>query len=233
MSYPIFSLHVNLTAMFHLDEVLQLKDTENVKTLVRRHPITLLPGLSLSAALIVLPFFFLFPLFNLGIVGVILFLCSVIIGVIIAGRTVILWDADVLIVTTIRLVDVDQRGVFSRFVTEIPIATIQEVSWKRQGVVDTIFKIGTLSVQAMHAESKLDVHRVAHPAHLSELIGDLRNATTPKRTDLAPDLRERLRTLTKRLEELSPEALDRVEQFLKSEGKAEAVAGFLKHDITP
>lgn len=219
--------------MFHLDEVLQLKDNENVKTLVRRHPITLVPGLSLAACLIVLPFFFLFPLFNLGIVGVVLFLCSVVAGVIISGRTVILWDADVLIVTTLRLVDVDQRGVFSRFVTEIPMTAIQEVSWKRQGVADTLFKIGTLTVQSAQTESKLEVRRVAHPAHLSELIGDLRNATSPKRTDLAPDLRERLRVLTKRLEELSPEALDRVEQFIKSEGKTEAVAGFLKHDIAP
>lgn len=90
--------------MFRLEDVLQLKDTEDVKLVVRRHPVSLVPGLGSALLLIVIPFFFLFPLFAWGIPGVGAFMASVVIGIVVAIRTVLVWNADVLIITTLRLV---------------------------------------------------------------------------------------------------------------------------------
>jgi hypothetical protein len=127
------------------------------------------------------------------------------------------------------LVDVDQKGLFARFVKEAPLATIQDVAWNRKGFVDTLFKVGTLDV-SVTGSTNITVSRVAHPERIHELINDLRHATSPKRTDLAPDRRERMKKLMTNLEGLSEEALDRLERATKTEGRSEAVTSFLETD---
>jgi hypothetical protein len=217
--------------MFHLEDVLQLKDTEDVRLIIRRHPVTLLGGLGLAFLGIVLPFFFLFPLFSWGVAGISLFGVLIIAGILTAMRTILLWDSDVLVVTTERLVDVDQKGIFSRFVKEAPLSAIQDVAWHRKGIVDTVFHVGTLDV-TVTGSANMMISRVAHPERIHELVNDLRHATKPKRTDLPQDRRERLRKLSALLEPLSDEALDRVERAIRGEGKEEAVSEFLAKDET-
>lgn len=216
--------------MFHLEDVLQLKDEEDVKLIVRRHAVTLLGGLGIAFVCIVLPFFFLFPLFAWGIAGITLFGTLLIAGIVIAVRTMLLWDADVLVVTTLRLVDVDQKGLFSRFVKETPLSGIQDVAWHRKGFVDTVFRVGTLDVSIQSADP-MRITRVAHPETVHELINDLRHATTPKRVDLSPERRERLKKISGLLETLPDATLDRVEAMIRSEDRAESVAGFLQKDV--
>lgn len=220
-------LSANIFAMFQLEDVLQLKDAEDVKLVVRRHPVTLAPGLLLAALLIVVPFFFLFRLFGFGIIGVVIFGLSILVGAAIAVKTILLWNADVFIITTLRVVDVDQRGLFARFVTEAPLATIQDVSWNRHGIVDTLWKIGSLKVQTVGTSADILVRRVAHPERIHELLNDLRHTTVPARVDLPPDQRERLRKLMTLLEVLPPASIDRIEQAIKDEGKKDAVSSFL------
>ncbi len=212
--------------MLKLEDVLQLKDAEDVKLISRRHAITLFPGLFGAFLLIVIPFFLLFPLFAWGIPGVIAFLASVIIGVVVAIRTFIIWDADVLIVTTTRIVDVDQKGVFSRIVSEAPVASIQDVSWRRHGIAETVFGMGTLRVAAERVT--IEARRIPKPELVGEAINDLRHATTPKRTDLAPERQEALRRITKLLEGFSVEELGRIESILKARAKSDATESFLK-----
>lgn len=221
-----------LHGMFHLEDVVQLKDAEDVRLVVRRHAVTMASGLLGSLALIVIPFFLLFPLFSFGIIGIILFALAVGSGIVIALRTLILWDADVFVVTTFRLVDVDQRGVFSRFVTEALLTAVQEVSWKRRGFIDTLFRVGTLTIQAQGISAPMVVSRVGRPEKIHELVNDLRHATTPKRVDLSPERRERLRKLTDLLEPLSDASLDRVEQTIREEGRDQATSAFLQADET-
>ncbi len=79
--------------MFHIEDVLQLKDDEQVKAIVRRHVVMLVPRLFLALLLIVIPFFLLFPLFSWGLPGAIGFFVVILIGVVIAIRTLLLWDA--------------------------------------------------------------------------------------------------------------------------------------------
>ncbi len=217
--------------MFHIEDVLQMKDGEDIKQLIRRHPLTLVTRLTLSFLLIVVPFFFLFPLFSLGLVGMILFFMIVLGGVVFAFRTFIMWDSDVLILTTLRVVEVDQRGVFSRFVTEVALPSIQDVTWSRHGVWATLFRMGNVEIQTGGATPRILVTNVSKPDMIHELINDLRHATVPKRTHLSPERQERLRKLTKLMEELSDEALDRLESGIKKEGQDIAVGNFLKKQL--
>ena len=70
--------------MIRLEEVIQLKEGEEVKALMRRHVVTLLPQLVAASVLIVAPFFFLFPLFTSGPAGIVLFGVLVLVGVLVA-----------------------------------------------------------------------------------------------------------------------------------------------------
>lgn len=218
--------------MFHLEDVIQLKEGENVVRLIRRHILTLGPSLGLAVLLIVLPFFLLFPLFGLGVVGVIIFAVAVLIGAIVAGRAFLLWDADVLILTTHRLVDVDQKGLFSRNVTEAQLSSIQDVSWSKKGVWQTLLGMGSIMIQTAGASNNIEAIAVSHPQQLAEFLNDLRHQTTPKKAPIDPEKYEKLKVIQNMLQGFSLEELERIETILKARERQAASDAFLEDSGT-
>lgn len=216
--------------MFKLEDVLQMKDGEDVKEIIRRHWLTLVPGLSVAFILIVIPFFLMFPLFAWGVMGASLFVVAVVIGIVVAIRTFLLWDADVLVVTTLRLVDVDQRGIFTRIVSEAPLSSIQDVSWSRKGMLETFFHIGSVRVQTAGAQTSIEARRIANPERVNDAINDLRNKTAPKRVDLDPQRLEKLKKISGLLEGFSVEELTRIESILKARERSAVADAFLEQD---
>ncbi|MBU1032925.1 MAG: PH domain-containing protein [Patescibacteria group bacterium] len=188
--------------MFHIEDVLQLKDIEETRSLVRHHPLTLFPSLGLATLLIVVPFFFIFPLFSWGVPGMLVFLAAVIVGVVMALRIFLLWNSNVLIVTSLRLVEVDQRGVFSRFVTEIPLSLVRDISYVKKGFKERVFHMGTITIKHGEEPLILEVTRVAHPERIMMLINDLRAPEGTKPEHEMTDVR--LRTA----DEQNPDEID-------------------------
>lgn len=216
--------------MFHLEDVLQLKDDEQVKAIIRRHVATLVPTLLLALLCIVVPFFLLFPLFSWGVLGVILFFVAVIFGIVCAVRAMVLWDADVLIITNLRLVEVDQRGLLARTVSEAGMPTVQDVSWSRKGLAQTLFRMGTVRIKTTVGSGEIEVCHVGRPEQVYELINDLRHLTSPKRTDIAPDRLQKLKSISVLLETYSAEELERIEVVLKARQRTDAADAFLEQD---
>lgn len=227
--------------MFHIEDVLQLKDREDVRHITRRHVLTMFPGLVLALILIVIPFFLMFPLFTWGIPGVILFFAAVLIGIVVAVRTLLLWDADILIVTTFRLVDVDQRGIFTRIVSEAPLDAVQDVSWSRSGILQTLFRMGSLKVQTAGATANIEAKSIPHPDAVHELINDLRHLSPGKKAEGAaspvvpsaatPAVKgEKLKTICAMLEKYSEEELARIETILKARERSSIADAFLKDE---
>lgn len=213
--------------MFRIEDVLLLKDDESVKTLARRHIVTLLPRLFLALIFLVLPFFFLFPLFSLGPLGVVLFIVLFGCGAVLAVRSMLLWDSDVLIITNRRVVDVDQRGVFTRMVSEAPLGSIQDVSWMAKGFLESLFHMGTLRIQLASGTSTIEARSISHPKALHELISELRGTGVESRksqvesrlletipSETTPD--SRLARVISLLETYSDEDLARIETVLKA-----------------
>lgn len=54
---------------------------------------------------------------------------------------------DMWIITTTRIIDIEQRGLFSREVSEIPLSSVEDVTIDVEGVIETFLKFGTLRVQ--------------------------------------------------------------------------------------
>ncbi|MFA5185726.1 MAG: PH domain-containing protein [Patescibacteria group bacterium] len=229
--------YATILAMFHIEDVLQLKDREDVRHITRRHILTMLPGLVLALILIVIPFFLMFPMFSWGIFGVILFFIAVLLGIGVAIRTLLLWDADILIVTTLRLVDVDQRGILTRIVSEAPLDAIQDVSWSRKGILQTIFRLGDLKVQTAGATANIEAKSIPHPEAVHELINDMRHTQPAKKAEASPVVSpsptvpatqaEKLKAICAMLEKYSAEELTRIETILKARERSSIADAFL------
>ena len=233
--------------MFRLEDVLLLKQDESIKALARRHFVTLLPRLFLALILIVVPFFLLFLLFSWGAIGVAIFVALVLAGIILAIRTFLIWDADVLIISSLRVVDVDQRGLFSRIVSEAPIANIQDVSWQKKGLVEVIFRMGTVTIQTAGSGIVVKAVRIPDPQEIHELVNDLRragsgftassalsSAPAPQASPAMQEPRhetetraERVRKIMSMLEKYSPEELTRIETVLRARERSALTDAFL------
>lgn len=78
------------------------------------------------------------------------------------------------IITNIRLVDVDQRGLFSHVVTELHIDKIEDVTSEVEGVFGTIFNYGNVIIESAGATSRDFVFEsVPNPAAVEKMVLDL------------------------------------------------------------
>lgn len=147
-----------------------LRDGEVILREVRRSFLSMIGRILLAAALVLGPFFFLFPLLGLGMPGLLLFLGTLLLGVLLTVRLVFLYARNVCWVTTLRLVDIDQRGFFARTVSEVGYDKVQDVSVAVRGVWQTLFRTGTVRILTPNANSRIEIRDVRNPEELQALI---------------------------------------------------------------
>ena len=95
-------------------------------------------------------------------------------GLLLGGLLIIVfYYLSVQIITEMRMVDVDQAGLFGRRVTEIQIENVEEVTSKATGILATVFNFGNVTVQTSGAEIGFVFENVAHPETVKKLILDL------------------------------------------------------------
>jgi hypothetical protein len=93
------------------------------------------------------------------------------------------------IVTSERIIDIDQKGLFVREVNELPIDNIEDVTYKQNGFWGTVFNYGDVIVQTagsapaysaeLHGESEKGTNgfvfnNVPSPSDISNTISQLR-----------------------------------------------------------
>ncbi|MBI4592115.1 hypothetical protein HY733_01570 [Candidatus Uhrbacteria bacterium] len=153
---------------------IELKPREDVLAIVRASVVPLFWKFVLASLWIVLPFFFLFPLWRLGIWGVVAFFVWLASGIFVLLRLYLMWVRTVFLVTDMRVVDYDQRGFFHRVVTEARFEQIDEVSVRVKGMGATLFRYGTLQLKLHGAAADIEIEYVKKPEQLSSLVNDLR-----------------------------------------------------------
>lgn len=130
--------------MLHLEEILALQEGERVVSILRRSLFTVAPILIAATLFLAAPFFFLFPLLRMGFIGTVLLCASFAIGAYLGLKGVLLWDANVLVLTDRRFLVVRQNGLWSRRVVEAPLAGSQ-ATVKRSGWLGAL-RIGELTL---------------------------------------------------------------------------------------
>ncbi|MBI3963928.1 MAG: PH domain-containing protein [Candidatus Kerfeldbacteria bacterium] len=164
-----------------------LKEGEEAVAVVRATPLAYVIRGLLPAALILLAFFFLFPLFRLGTWGVFGFFLLLLAGLLIGIRLGVLWYYNVFLITSQRIVDFDQHGLLSRTVSECTLGHIQDVRYRLHGPLQMLFRYGDVVVQTASADATLEIEDVGSPKDLAELITTLQQRVATSDEPLTAD----------------------------------------------
>ena len=159
------------------ETLIQLKPEEEILEVVHEALLPNLPRFVLHVLILVTPFFFMFPLFRAGTVGVVGFFVILAVGFVLTSRTFFKWSRTVFIITDKRVVDLDQSGLFSRVVSEARFHQIDEVSYKIKGVLPTLFRYGVVSLHLSGNAADIEYKHVVKPSRIVDLINDLREET--------------------------------------------------------
>jgi len=170
--------------MFESYYIKHLKEGEEIIRIVRRFYLTYAFHLTIAILIVLMAFFFLFPLFRLGPWGVFGFFLIIVIGIFYAIRQTIIYYLNGLVITKERILDFDQRGLFDRVVSESTYEKIQDVSFKVKGVWQTFFNFGDIEIQTAAAQANLEVKNVARPQNIQDIIVQLQRKTALPPQDL-------------------------------------------------
>lgn len=86
------------------------------------------------------------------------------------------------IITNIRIVDVNQEGLFSHTISELHIDKIEDATSQTTGLFGTIFNYGDVYVQTAGTVDRFEFQNVPNPSAIEKLILDLyeKNANLAK-----------------------------------------------------
>lgn len=136
--------------------MLKLHGQESVILVIRKHWFVLARTIVLFFALLLIPPFALtvLPLITQGFDQAVIepianFLLSLYIMVLLIVLFLLWLDyyLDMWIITSERIVDIEQRGLFNREISEIPLAHVQDVTIEVKGIIETFLKFGTIRIQ--------------------------------------------------------------------------------------
>jgi len=145
------------------------RDNEDVIFIWRRHPWTLFKPALLVVLLswVVAASLFLFgasPFTSLVIGG------WLIVVPIVVGYVWFTWWNDLYLLTSVRLVDVDQRRLFHRVVSEVPLENVQDVTFETRGPIQTFLNFGVVNVQTSSVTTQISIEGVADPQSVQQAI---------------------------------------------------------------
>jgi len=79
------------------------------------------------------------------------------------------WYYDVYVLTSERIIEVHQKGIFSREVKEIELTKVEDVTYAVTGFMSTIFEIGNVNVKSSSGMT-IDMEKISKPSLVRELI---------------------------------------------------------------
>jgi len=187
---------------------IKLKDEERILRVVNQYGPTLFWKWFVGIFIITLDFFLMFWLFGKGTWGQASFILLLVLGSLVLFKTYVLWRKNMFIITTHRIIDIDQKTLFHRDVSEVTHDNIEDVTGTRSGLFPTILKYGNVHVQTGEGKVLLIAERVKRPLHLQQMIQDLKERYMAKYVhDFSGDLTS---TIIEKLYELEEEDLLKV-----------------------
>ncbi len=157
-------------------------ETERIFLVVREHWVRLVLKLfiwlMLVLALIIFRYYGpqIFPDLFIGKSGQIVNLFSQIYVIFLLLGVFIIWllyYLNIQIITSLRVVDVSQQGLFSHTVSELHIDKIEDVTSKVTGILGTVFDFGMVFIQTAAAKERFEFYNVPHPGQIEKLVLNL------------------------------------------------------------
>lgn len=148
---------------------------EQIFIFTRRHPLAFLPILAIIIIMLLL------GLVLIGFIGPVIGYN----GQILLGSAYILFMLlftlleffnfyfDLYIVTDRRVVDIDQRRLFNRSISELLLDDVQDVGTDVKGLIATFFDFGTVMIQTAGSKPNFSFEQISHPKEVAAIILDL------------------------------------------------------------
>lgn len=187
-----------------------LKEGEETVRIVRQYPWCYAFSIVLTVLLITLPFFLMFLLFRQGWWGILIFFLLLILGLIYGSRQAMMWYFDGFLITNQRIIDFDQKGLFDRAVSEAQFSRVQDISFKKKGVFQTMLNYGTVVVQTASSKVNLELKNVYQPEKVQSLLVELTRKVTEKSPGEEMSAQELVRMLQSVKEQLGEERFDQL-----------------------
>jgi uncharacterized membrane protein YdbT with pleckstrin-like domain len=162
-------------------------DDENVLFTFRKHPIVMRKGLIISMLAILLGTIpaLIKPEYSYFFGGL---AAGLVLGMILFFPYWIMWYFSVFIVTDQRLIQISQKGLFSKSVVDLSLNQIQSLNYEVKGIQATLLGFGTIMVQTYMGD--LVVHEVHHPAHIVKKLSMALREQGIEPAMLRPDMKE-------------------------------------------
>jgi uncharacterized membrane protein YdbT with pleckstrin-like domain len=169
--------------------MIKLEDNEKVIKVFRKHWLPVSMELLSLLLVVVIPIFvFAFLrnnlLFDLSIRNAyFLFLLYTFFLIFIWILSAIIWldyYLDMWLLTDKRLIDVEQKGLFSREISSLRLDRIQDITVETYGLVNTLLKIGNVHVQTASAQKEFLIRQVSKPDLVKSLINTAHNLEMEK-----------------------------------------------------
>jgi len=82
---------------------------------------------------------------------------------------------DVWFVTNRRLIDIEQKGLFNREISEFPLDKIQDITVKVTGLIETLLNFGDLDVKTASENVEIIFHKIPNPEKAKNIIWEQHN----------------------------------------------------------
>lgn len=77
---------------------------------------------------------------------------------------------DVIRITNLRVLDVDQKGLFYRNIAAMRLANIQDVTVDSSGIFPTLLRYGMIKIQSAGEDTEFIIDHVANPEEVSTIL---------------------------------------------------------------
>lgn len=156
-----------------------LRQDESLIKIAHRHVIFLIPIFFTWPLLIVAAFVarYFLNFYFFGYWGLVLAILIFIVTLVIIYKFYI-WRNNALIITSQRVIKNEQRGFFSKTVTELLYHDILETSYSKEGVAASVYDYGDLQIRTA-SENKILIEKIAGPDKVVEMINRIRHGDLP------------------------------------------------------
>ncbi len=167
-----------------LSSLIKQKSYEKIVLTARRHPITFAPYIIFFLLLLAVPFGLYWLVNNSSLNSYWQSSAGYALAVLAASiyylscllffyTYFVTFHLDMWIVTNDRLLDMEQKSLFSRIISELDLYQIQDATSEVSGFFPSLFNYGSLSLQTAGAVDRFIFKNVANPNKLRQLILDL------------------------------------------------------------
>ncbi len=163
----------------NVQNIIGQNSSEQIIKIIRRHWFNIayhmfvifLMVLMLFASFVYLPI--LFPAFNTSLMHSLFLFAENSFAMIIWILFFILWIDyyfDVWVITNKRVINIEQKGLFSRDVSEVSLEKIQDITTNVTGILSTMMDFGDVQIQTAAEQEKFLFRRVPDPYGIKDII---------------------------------------------------------------